>query len=155
MLCPKCGKENPIGASFCSHCGSPLDVDTTISFESLNRGNHAPSPLDQLRSEANRANTFAILSLVFSCLGGLLGLIFAIININRISAVNRMNFFPDDVSELDAYEAYKRKLHRARKMTVIALIVFAAVTVITVVLTYILAYYGIDIYGMLLDGLYK
>ena len=147
MICPKCGKENPRGSSFCLNCGSPLEIDTTIDFENLKKGSPLQSSVQQLQSEAKRAKVFGILSLVFSCLGGILGLIFAIINITRINSVNRMNFFPDDVMEIDAYEEAKARLNSAKRMSTIALIVFAVVTVLSFVLLSVLQSYGIDIYS--------
>ena len=155
MNCPKCGKENPEGSSFCLYCGNPMDVDTTISFETLNRSHSVRGPMQQLWAEANRAKTFGILSLVFSCLGGILGLIFAIMNITRVNSVNRLNFFPEDVMEIDEYEAAKKKLNGGRKMSVIGLIIFAGVTVISFIVTYILALNGIEVYTVLAEWLYK
>ena len=83
------------------------------------------------------------------------GPIFAIINLSRINSVNRLNFFPEDVMEIDEYEAAKKKLNGGRKMSVIGLIIFAAVTVISFVVTYILALNGIDVYAVLAEWLYK
>ena len=154
MICPKCGKQNPEGSSFCLYCGSAMD-DTTISFESLNRTRTVRGPMQQLWAEANRAKTFGILSLVFSCLGGILGLIFAIMNITRVNSVNRLNFFPEDVTEIDEYEAAKKKLNGGKRLSLIGLVIFGVVTVISFIVTYILALNGIDVYAALTEWLYK
>ena len=155
MICPKCGKQNPEGSSFCLYCGSAMD-DTTISFETLNRSRTvARGPMQQLWAEANRAKTFGILSLVFSCLGGILGLIFAIMNITRVNSVNRLNFFPEDVMEIDEYEAAKKKLNGGKRLSLIGLVIFGVVTVISFIVTYILALNGIDVYAVLTEWLYK
>lgn len=151
MYCPKCGKENQDSASFCIHCGNPLNVDTTMSFEKL-RGGQPPAagPVQALQSEASRAKTFSILALVFCILGLIPGPIFAIINLSRINSVNRLNFFPTDMSELDEYEAAKSSLYKSRKRTILALILLAVSVIVETIIIYILAYNGIDIYEILL-----
>ena len=145
MYCPKCGNLNDEGAVYCKYCGAPMSGDNTISFEKLNMSN---SPVNQLKSEANRANTFGILSIVFGALGSILCLIFAIMNISRANAVNRMNFFPTDVMEIDDYEAAKNKLYRGRRMSVIGLILFIIMSLISLILTTVLAEMGYDIYSL-------
>ena len=87
MYCPKCGNLNDEGAVYCKYCGAPMSGDNTISFEKLNMSN---SPVNQLKSEANRANTFGILSIVFGALGSILCLIFAIMNANTTTATMMM-----------------------------------------------------------------
>lgn len=146
MYCPKCGNLNDEGAVFCKYCGAPMSGDNTISFEKLNKEN---SPVNQLQSEARRANTFGILSIVFGALGSIFCLIFAIMNITRINAVNRMNFFPKDVMEIDDYEAAKHKLYRGRRMSSIGLILFVIMSLISLIVTTVLAELGYDIYSIL------
>ncbi len=146
MYCPKCGKLNDEGAVFCKHCGASMSQDNTISFDQLNNGN---SPMGQLQAEARRATVFGILSIVFGALGGFLCLIFAFINISRVNAVNHMNFFPKDVMEIDAYEEAKHKLYRGRKMSVIGLIIFVVTSILSLILTAILAELGFDILSYL------
>ena len=152
MYCPKCGKENPEGASFCTNCGNPLNADTTMSFEKLRNNSATSGSLQALQSEAARAKTFSILALIFCILGLVPGPIFAIINLTRINNINRLNFFPDDMGELDAYEEAKDKLYKARKRTILALILLAVAVVLQFVIMSVLAYYGIDIYGILLGS---
>lgn len=146
MYCPKCGKSNDEGAVFCKYCGAPMSGDNTISFEKLNKGN---SPISQLQAEANRATTFGILSIVFGALGSFLCIIFAIMNITRVNSVNYMNFFPKDVMEIDAYEAAKNKLNRGRKMSTIGLIIYAIMAIISLIMSFVLAELGFDIYSLL------
>ena len=154
MICPKCGKQNPEGSSFCLHCGSAMD-DTTISFESLNRTRTVRGPMQQLWAEANRAKTFGVLSLVFSFVYSFLGLIFAIMNITRVNSVNRLNFFPDDVMEIDEYEAAKKKLNGGKRMSVISVFISFVSMVITLIVFYILPLYGIDVFSILTEWLYQ
>ena len=154
MYCPKCGKENQDSASFCIHCGNPLNADTTMSFEKLRGGDKGEAAssgsLQILQSEASRAKTFSILALIFCILGLVPGPIFAIINLSRINNMNRMNFFPKDMCDLDAYDEAKNTLYKSRKRTILALILLAVSVIIQTVIIYVLAYNGIDIYEILL-----
>ncbi len=153
MYCPKCGKENQDSASFCIHCGNPLNADTTMSFEKLRNSSTPSGPLQVLQSEATRAKTFSILALIFCFFGPGPGPIFAIINILRINNVNRLNFFPDDMNDLSTYEEAKSTLYTARKRTIIALIIFAISFVIQIAINITLAYYGTDLYTIMYEWL--
>ena len=148
MLCPKCGKENDDNAVFCRDCGAKLsEQNGTISFEQLSGGGF--NSLDRLKSEANSAHLFGILSIVFCALGGFIGLIFAIITINKVNFLNSVNFLPKDVSYIDEYEAARAKVKRAGKMAKIALILFIITSIISLIVSYILTMNGIDIYSLM------
>lgn len=152
MYCPKCGKENQDSASFCIHCGNPLNADTTMSFEKLRNSSTPSGPLQVLQSEATRAKTFSILALIFCILGLVPGPIFAIINLSRINNINRLNFFPSDMNDLDAYDEAKSSLYKSRKRTILALILLAVSVLLQFVIMTVLAYNGIDIYEILLGS---
>lgn len=147
MFCPKCGKENDDNAVFCTHCGAKMSQDNTISFEQLNGG--GVSGLDRLHAEAKSAYLFGILSIVFCALGGFLGLIFAIITINKVNHLNMINFMPKDLKYMDEYESSRAKIKTAGKMAKIALIIFIISSILQIILTTILQLNGIDIYSLM------
>jgi hypothetical protein len=81
MFCKKCGKRIPDDATYCPYCGEKVDpvIDEGTSNENpyMNQTGETPS------SPETKTRVFAILSLVFGALGGLLGLIFGILGLTR------------------------------------------------------------------------
>ena len=148
MFCPKCGKENDDNAVFCKSCGAKLTQDDTISFEQLSGGG-STSCLDRLKAEAKNAHLFGVLSIIFCALGGFLGLIFAIITVNKVNYLNTVNFMPKDVRYIDEYEQSRLKIKQAGRLAKIALIVFLISTVLQIVIATILRLNGIDIYTLI------
>jgi predicted amidophosphoribosyltransferase len=85
MFCPKCGKEIPDNVTFCPYCGAKVNSadGTTSSSESY----ADPKPIyvqPNVQPASDASSTYhvlSILALVFSILGGWIGLIFAIIGL--------------------------------------------------------------------------
>jgi len=80
MFCPHCGKQVDDNAKFCPSCGTPLDVTVEQKAD----------PYDATPDNAHTYNNYdyeeshkglAICALVFSCLGGLVGIILTIVGL--------------------------------------------------------------------------
>lgn len=67
--CSKCGSELQDDAQFCPNCGAQQDVAKKTTYTTVIDGN----------DESGKTDTYGILGLVFSILGGFLGLIFDIV----------------------------------------------------------------------------
>ena len=78
-----------------------------------------------------------------------MGLIFAIITINKVNYLNTVNFMPKDVRYIDEYEQSRLKIKQAGRLAKIALIVFLISTVLQIVIATILRLNGIDIYTLI------
>jgi hypothetical protein len=85
MYCPKCGVQNPEGASYCQSCGSPLNLTSQTSGGTpINTAQPVPPPLQKTVGEP-RMSGLAIASLVVGILGlSLLALIFGWIALNQM-----------------------------------------------------------------------
>lgn len=148
MLCPKCGKENDDNAVFCSSCGANLSQDNTISFEQLN-GGAIDGGLERLKAEAKSAHLFGILSIIFCALGGFIGLIFAIVTVNKVNFLNTACTLPKDIKYIDEYEETRAKIKSAGKLAKIALIIFIISSILQIIISSILYANGIDIYSLM------
>ena len=66
MFCPKCGKENPENAEFCSECGNNigdiLEKSETASKDKFDSGRH-DTLIDRNRESDKRNNLFFFISL--------------------------------------------------------------------------------------------
>lgn len=86
MFCPKCGKEIPDNATFCPYCGTKVGTqegnDTTNDTSYSNPQPIYIQPGVQPASDSSSTyHVISILALVFSILGGWLGLVFSIIGL--------------------------------------------------------------------------
>jgi hypothetical protein len=77
MFCPKCGKEIPDEATFCSYCGTEIKEGTASATPEVQP---IPVPPTYVKP-AHDYHTMAVLALIFSVLGGWIGLILAIIGL--------------------------------------------------------------------------
>ena len=119
MICPKCGREIPQDSVFCPYCHHDLFAnENTISLNSLKGG------VDKLKKESNGAFTMAILSLIFSVLGGLLAPIFAYLTTSKVDKAKRTDFFPSNVGDIDEYEKLQKRLDNSKKMAIASYFVF-------------------------------
>ncbi|MFC2022993.1 DUF4190 domain-containing protein [Chloroflexota bacterium] len=81
MYCPKCGAENPEGASFCQKCGAGLTQPIPAS---------APAPQQPIVMQAERTSGMAITSLVLGIVGfiinplSVLAIIFGAVALSQI-----------------------------------------------------------------------
>lgn len=57
MYCPECGSQNPDGAKFCNHCGSPLPSAMTTNSPTTNYGG-VPKPASNPAPSYNQAPPF-------------------------------------------------------------------------------------------------
>src|SRR5574344_1669366 len=90
MFCPHCGKEIPSDSRYCPYCGEkvpPLEGEVHEEKkpeEDFREEQSFNSSADHpLYVNDQTTHTFAVLSLVFGALGGLLGPIFAILVLSR------------------------------------------------------------------------
>lgn len=130
MYCPKCGREIQDNSVFCPFCNADLFNQNTISFDKLNDG------MDKLRKETKTVFILSIVSLVF--FSGLIGIFLAFWNISRIDALNRMDFFPTNVNDIDEYERLKKKLRTSKKLCIISMVLFALSAILSSVFVYLL-----------------
>ena len=130
MICPNCGREINDNSVFCPFCNTDLLNKNAISFDQLNDG------MERLRKEAKKAFTISIVSLVF--FSGFLGIFLAIWNMSKIDALNRMNFFPTSVNDIDEYETLKKKLRTSKKLCIVSIIMFAVSMVASPIILYLL-----------------
>lgn len=75
MYCPKCGASIPDDSNICPYCGYPIRTAVPADNES-----EKPKVV-YVGTPSKDYHATAILALVFGLLGGLLGLIFAIIGL--------------------------------------------------------------------------
>jgi hypothetical protein len=73
MYCRHCGKEIPSDSTYCPYCGSRQDEMRDDSYQSASA--YSQRPL------GDKSHTFALLSLIFGALGGLLGLVFGLLGL--------------------------------------------------------------------------
>ncbi len=71
MFCKNCGKEIDDNSTFCPYCGQQINENTDYYYTGNNNNNN-------IKKESQ---VIGILAIVFSALGGWLGIIFAIIGL--------------------------------------------------------------------------
>ncbi|MBP5343438.1 zinc-ribbon domain-containing protein [bacterium] len=85
MFCSNCGKEIDDNSKYCPYCGAINEFDGTTSTKTVVEENN-DKRYERFRDYENaeyfnETPTIGILALVFSILGGYLGLIFGIIGL--------------------------------------------------------------------------
>jgi hypothetical protein len=89
MFCPKCGSQNSDSAGFCASCGNPLKPAANTGG---NFGTPPPPPSNPNFSSGTgvkpknwmtEAIIVTVAGFIFSCLGGILGII-AIVNASNV-----------------------------------------------------------------------
>ncbi len=71
MYCKNCGKEIDDNSTFCPYCGQQINENTDYYYTGNNNNNN-------IKKESQ---VIGILAIIFSALGGWLGIIFAIIGL--------------------------------------------------------------------------
>lgn len=77
-FCPKCGTQVEDDAKFCPNCGEALDPTAEAPDGSM-----PEAPLQQQAAATPETSTYGVLAIVFSLLGGWLGLVFALIGLSK------------------------------------------------------------------------
>lgn len=141
MFCPKCGKQIDDNSIFCPNCGNPCSdtfsggygqrPNNNYGYQNNQYSNGYNASLSQYEGSVTSAFVLGILSLVFS-MG--IGFIFEIINWVKMGKLNNFYVSTNNPMEAQRYEAAKRKLAKARTMTLVATIISAILWGITIFL---------------------
>ena len=86
-----------------------------------------------LKKEAKGALIMAILSLVFSILGGLLAPILAYFTTSTVDKAKRTDFFPDNVGDIDEYEKLQKRLGTSKIIAFVSYFVFLLSVILQVI----------------------
>ena len=75
MYCKNCGKEIDDNSTFCPYCGQQIAENADKIYKGFNNQNN------NYNNNKKESQVIGILAIVFSALGGWLGIIFAIIGL--------------------------------------------------------------------------